>query len=34
MAKGDLVIIPILAINRLEDIWGPDALEFKFVIPN
>ncbi|KAJ7271259.1 cytochrome P450 [Mycena rebaudengoi] len=27
--KGQEVVIPILALNRDPDIWGPDALEFK-----
>ncbi|KAJ3570546.1 hypothetical protein NP233_g4326 [Leucocoprinus birnbaumii] len=27
--KGQTITIPILAINRSEQIWGPDAREFK-----
>ncbi|EKM59818.1 uncharacterized protein PHACADRAFT_192193 [Phanerochaete carnosa HHB-10118-sp] len=27
--KGDLVILPILALNRRKEIWGEDAHEFK-----
>jgi len=27
--KGDSLFIPILAINRSEELWGPDAHEFK-----
>ncbi|KAH7910390.1 cytochrome P450 [Hygrophoropsis aurantiaca] len=27
--KGDYIAIPILAINRSEALWGPDAKEFK-----
>ncbi|KAH7929281.1 cytochrome P450 [Leucogyrophana mollusca] len=27
--KGDPIFIPILAINRSEALWGPDAAEFK-----
>ncbi|PVG01512.1 cytochrome P450 [Serendipita vermifera] len=27
--KGDIFMIPIYAINRMEEIWGPDANEFK-----
>ncbi|KAH7907833.1 cytochrome P450 [Hygrophoropsis aurantiaca] len=27
--KGDYIAVPILAINRSEAIWGPDAKEFK-----
>ncbi|KAJ7458543.1 cytochrome P450 [Mycena latifolia] len=26
--KGQMVIVPILALNRDVDIWGPDAMEF------
>ncbi|KAH7910533.1 cytochrome P450 [Hygrophoropsis aurantiaca] len=29
VSKGDPIFIPILAINRSEAIWGPDAKEFK-----
>lgn len=29
--KGDGVFLPILVMNRLESIWGPDAAEFKYV---
>jgi len=29
IAKGDRIIIPILAMNRSKDIWGEDAYEFK-----
>ncbi|KAF8839261.1 cytochrome P450 [Paxillus ammoniavirescens] len=29
ISKGDPVFIPILAINRSEELWGPDAHEFK-----
>ncbi|KAI0040330.1 cytochrome P450 monooxygenase [Auriscalpium vulgare] len=31
VAAGDAVIIPILALNRSPEIWGPDAREFKYV---
>lgn len=31
VSKGDRVIIPILALNVLEEIWGEDASEFKCV---
>jgi cytochrome P450 len=31
VAKGDSIFIPILAINRSEDIWGEDARVFKCV---
>ncbi|PVG01568.1 cytochrome P450 [Serendipita vermifera] len=27
--KGDGIFLPLLAMNRLESIWGPDAAEFK-----
>lgn len=30
MKKGDGVFLPILVMNRLESIWGPDAAEFKY----
>ncbi|CAE6464609.1 unnamed protein product [Rhizoctonia solani] len=29
MQKGDAVFIPILAMNRLKEIWGEDSNEFK-----
>lgn len=29
MQKGDAVFIPILAMNRVKEIWGDDAMEFK-----
>ncbi|KAH7910527.1 cytochrome P450, partial [Hygrophoropsis aurantiaca] len=29
VSKGDYIGIPILAINRSEALWGPDAKEFK-----
>nr|AVZ23853.1 cytochrome P450 [Thanatephorus cucumeris] len=29
MQKGDAVFIPILAMNRLKEIWGEDSHEFK-----
>lgn len=31
MKRGDGVFLPILVMNRLESIWGPDAAEFKYV---
>jgi cytochrome P450 len=27
--KGDMILIPILAIHRLKSLWGEDADEFK-----
>lgn len=33
IAKGNKVMLPILAANRSKEIWGEDALEFKYVIP-
>ena len=30
MAKGDGLLIPIYAMNTDKDIWGADALEFKY----
>ncbi|KAN0097940.1 Cytochrome P450 [Tylopilus felleus] len=29
ISKGDTLIIPILSINRSEQLWGPDSQEFK-----
>jgi hypothetical protein len=29
--KGQTLFIPILAINRSEELWGGDAREFKYV---
>jgi hypothetical protein len=29
LRKGDVVVIPILAIHRLKSLWGEDADEFK-----
>ncbi|KAI0652715.1 cytochrome P450 [Trametes meyenii] len=29
IAKGDKVVLPILAFHRSKEIWGEDALEFK-----
>ncbi|KAN0097938.1 Cytochrome P450 [Tylopilus felleus] len=29
ISKGDTLIIPILSINRSEELWGPDSHEFK-----
>ena len=29
--KGDPIFISILAINRSQELWGPDAHEFKYV---
>ncbi|KIJ62084.1 hypothetical protein HYDPIDRAFT_114926 [Hydnomerulius pinastri MD-312] len=29
ISKGDPIFIPILVINRSEQLWGPDAKEFK-----
>ena len=31
ISKGDPIFIPILAINRSRELWGPDAHEFKCV---
>lgn len=32
IAKGNKVMLPILAANRSKEIWGEDALEFKYVL--
>lgn len=29
--RGDIVSIPIAAVNRRKEVWGDDALEFKYV---
>jgi cytochrome P450 len=29
IAKGTIITIPIMAVNRSEAFWGPDAKEFK-----
>ena len=29
--KGEPIFIPILAINQSQELWGPDAHEFKYV---
>lgn len=31
IAKGDQILIPILMMNRSEELWGPDAHDFKYV---
>jgi cytochrome P450 len=30
--KGELLLIPIIALNRDVEIWGPDAMEFVCVL--
>lgn len=30
VAKGNKVVIPILAMNRSAEIWGEDSLEFRY----
>lgn len=32
VGKGDMVFIPILAMNRKKELWGEDAHEFKYVV--
>jgi cytochrome P450 len=27
--KGDRIFIPVLVINRMKEVWGNDADEFK-----
>jgi cytochrome P450 len=29
IAKGDTIFVPILAMNRRNELWGEDAQEFK-----
>ena len=31
VTKGDSIAIPIAALNRSKEMWGEDALEFKYV---
>lgn len=31
LREGDIVKLPIRAINRSKEIWGEDAEEFRFV---
>ena len=32
MSKGDGLLVPIYAMNTDKDVWGSDALEFKYVL--
>ena len=32
MSKGDTVLVPIYAMNTDKDVWGSDALEFKYAL--
>ena len=32
MSKGDNVLVPIYAMNTDRDVWGSDALEFKYAL--
>ena len=32
MSKGDNVLVPIYAMNTDKDVWGSDALEFKYAL--
>jgi cytochrome P450 len=29
MTKGDQLFIPMVLINRLEELWGPDAAQWR-----
>ena len=31
ISKGSSLLIPIMAINNSEELWGPDSQEFKYV---
>lgn len=30
VGKGDPIIVPLSALNRSKEIWGEDALEFRY----
>jgi cytochrome P450 len=30
MSKGQMIYVPVAAVNRDPRIWGPDAAEFKY----
>jgi cytochrome P450 len=32
ISQGDTVVVPVAIINRSEELWGPDAKEWKFVL--
>ena len=32
MSKGDNLLVPIYAMNTDKDVWGGDALEFKYAL--
>jgi cytochrome P450 len=32
VSKGNGVVIPIQLVNRSEELWGPDAKEFRFIL--
>jgi cytochrome P450 len=32
ISKGDTIMIPILAMNRSQALWGEDSMEFKCVL--
>ena len=32
IAKGNRVIVPLLAINQSTALWGEDALEFRYAM--
>jgi hypothetical protein len=29
--QGDSVMIPMLAMNRAKDVWGDDAMDFRYI---
>lgn len=31
IAKGNKIIVPIMAMHRSRELWGDDAMEFKYV---
>ena len=32
MSKGDSLLVPTYAMNTDKDVWGGDALEFKYAL--
>ena len=32
VSAGEDIMVPLMALNRLEEIWGSDASEYKWVV--